>query len=80
MSTPNYEFIKELDSDDYDTEAMIIDDQNNNFDPANVSDYLQSNIILNSLYNGQFSQAKAQCLKWGFYYPEMRRHANLNSV
>lgn len=78
--TPNAAFISELDSDEYDTEAIRIDDGNGNFSPDRVDDYLQTNIILNSLHNGQFTQAKAQCSEFGFSYKEMRRIAGLNPV
>jgi hypothetical protein len=77
-TTPNAEFIAELDSDEYDTEAAQIDDCHGNFSPDNASDYLQTNIVLASLANGQFSQAKAQCSRYGFSYREMRRTAGMS--
>jgi hypothetical protein len=77
-NTPNAQLIAELDPDEYDTEAAKIDDRNGNFSPDRVSDYLQTNIVLESLANGQFTQAKAQCEEYGFYYPKMRRAAGLD--
>lgn len=77
-ASPNAEFIASCDSDEYDTEAMGIDDRNGNFSPERADDYLQTNIILASLANGQFTQAKQQCASYGFHYPEMRRAAGLN--
>jgi hypothetical protein len=76
--TPNEQLISTLDSDQYDIESMRIDDSNGNFSPEQVEDYLQTEIIHRSLINGQFIQAREQCERFGFYYPEMRRIAGLN--
>lgn len=78
MKTPHEDQIAEFDSDEYDTEAMRIDDRNGNFSPEDVSDYLQTNIVLASLANGQFKQAEKQCASYGLHYPAMRRSAGLD--
>jgi len=78
INTPNSEFIAELDSDEYDTDAARIDDENGNFSPDRADEYLQTNIILESLANGQFKQAREQCIRYGHSYLEIRRAAGLN--
>jgi hypothetical protein len=78
MKTPNQAFIETLDSDDYDTEAMLIDDSNGNFSPDNTEDYRVENIVIASLLNGQFTQAKEQCASFGLNYNEMRLNAGMN--
>lgn len=64
----NLELIESLDSSEYDTDAMLIDDRNNNFSPERVDDYRHENIVRASLVNGQFTQAKQQCRKFGMNY------------
>jgi hypothetical protein len=58
----------EVDSDDYDTEAIAIDLANGNFDAERVEDYRHENIVRASLVNGQFSQARQQCASYGLNY------------
>ncbi len=58
----------DYDSSEYDTEAIEIDKRNNNFSEENVEDYQHENIVRASLINGQFSQAKKQCHRYGLNY------------
>lgn len=74
----NAEFIAGFDSDDYDTEAMRIDDRHGNFSPDNVEDYRHTAIVAASLFNGQFTQARKQCQEYGLDYAEQRHLAGLD--
>lgn len=60
--------IARYDSSDFDTEAMEIDARHNNFSPEDAESYRHENIVLSSLMNGQFSQAKRQCSSYGMNY------------
>ena len=65
--------IDDVDSDDYDTEAIAIDLRNNNFTTDRLEEYRHENIVRESLVNGQFSQAREQCARYGLNY-ELERH------
>lgn len=62
----NFEFIKTLDPTEYDVSLIEFDDRHGNFNPENVADYMPENIILTSIRNGQITQAKTQCERYGF--------------
>jgi hypothetical protein len=64
--------------DRYDSEAMRMDAKNNNFSPERAEEYLHTNIVTESLINGQFEQAKRQCRQYGLDYAEQRQEAGLN--
>lgn len=69
----------QIDSDTYDTEAIEIDKRNGNFSEDELEDYRYENIIRASLVNGQFSQARNQCAKFGFNYEvELYKFKHLN--
>lgn len=68
--------ISEFDSDHYDVHAMRGDDSLGNFSPERADEYLHLNIVLASLANGQFSQAREQCERFGLSYVEMRAMAD----
>lgn len=72
----NEALIAEFDSDYYDTQAMRDDDSLGNFSPERADDYLHLNIVLASLANGQFTQAREQCARFGLEYAEMRAMAD----
>lgn len=55
-------------SDYYDTEAMALDARHGNFSPERAEDYRHENIVRASLINGQFTQAKEQCRRYGLNY------------
>jgi hypothetical protein len=76
--SPHAALIASMDSGEYDTEAMQIDDRNRHFSPDAIEDYRHENIVIASLQNGQFTQAKKQCASFGLEYAEMRQSAGLN--
>lgn len=65
--------IDDVDSDEYDTEAIAIDIRNNNFSEDRLEEYRHENIVLASLVNGQFTQARQQCVEYGLNY-ELELH------
>lgn len=72
--------LSSYDSDEYDTEAMAIDQRNGNFSPDRAEDYRHENIVRTSLVNGQFNQAKQQCHKYGLNYEtELLKHRDADS-
>ena len=73
-----FAIIDRYDSDTYDTEAMRTDAKNNNFSPERAEDYAHTNIVAESLMNGQFAQAKRQCAEYGLDYKEEQHKAGLN--
>jgi hypothetical protein len=69
-------WIAQFDSDEYDVEAMKIDIANNNLEIGRddqTDKYRHENIIAESITNGNFTQAKEQCTRYGYDYDEMRR-------
>lgn len=76
--SPNADFIAGFDPDEYDTEAMRIDDRNGNFSPDRAEEYRHGSIVAASLLNGQFSQARRQCAEYGLDYAQQRNAAGLN--
>lgn len=52
------------DSDEYDTEAMLVDLRNGNFSEDNAEDYRHESIVRASLINGQLTQARKQCASY----------------
>lgn len=74
------EFIEKCDARCYDTEAMLIDESNGNFSQEEAECYLHTNIVTASIINGQFKQAKEQCIRYGLHYNSMRRAAGLESA
>lgn len=60
--------IQDFDSDEYDTQAIEIDQRHGNFSPENAEDYRHENIVRASLINGQFTQARQQCRSYGLTY------------
>ena len=71
-----YQYTQEIDAFDssfYDTEAMRIDAQNGNFELERAEEYRHEAIVQASIINGQFTQAKNQCAKFGLNYDEQRR-------
>jgi hypothetical protein len=73
--TPHADFIAGLDSADYDTEAMRIDDRHGNFSPDQADDYRHEAIVQASILNGQHAQARRQCARFGLDYGTQRRAA-----
>lgn len=73
--SPNADFIAGFDSDDYDTEAMRIDDRHGNFSPEMAEEYRHTAIVVESLINGNFTQAREQCARYGLDYAEQRAAA-----
>jgi hypothetical protein len=62
--------------DDHDLEAMLTDIANGNLeigDDEAADRYRHENIISESITNGNFTQAKEQCTRYGYDYDEMRR-------
>lgn len=72
----NEEIEETYDSRYYDTEAMIIDNNNGNFSEDDADSYETSNIVMNSLINGQFNQAQDQCAEYGLCYDVMIERYN----
>jgi hypothetical protein len=66
-----------LDDGDHDIEAIRVDFSNGNIEidaqPERVDEYRHENIIRASIVNGNFTQAKEQCTRYGYDYDEMRR-------
>jgi hypothetical protein len=69
-------WIAQFDSDEYDVEAMKTDIATNNLQIGrddHTDKYRHENIIAESITNGNFTQAKEQCTRYGYDYDEMRR-------
>jgi hypothetical protein len=69
-------WLAQFDSDEYDVEAMRIDIANNNLEIGRddqTDKYQHENIIRDSITNGNFTQAKEQCTRYGYDFDEMRR-------
>jgi len=62
------EIDERYDASEYDTEAMKIDLRNGNFREEEAEDYRHENIVRASLINGQFTQARQQCVSYGLNY------------
>jgi len=65
------DWLSDLDDGDHDIEAMRSDIENGNLEVGNdeaANNYLHENIVLESLTNGNFAQAKEQCAKYGLDY------------
>lgn len=60
--------IDDIDSDEYDTDAIQDDISSNNFSPDRLEEYRCENIVRESLINGQFTQAQRQCEEYGLDY------------
>ncbi len=60
--------IEDIDSSEYDTDAIRSDERHGNFSPENIEDYRHENIVQASLINGQFTQARKQCASYGLNY------------
>lgn len=60
----------QFDAEEYDVDAMRIDNANGNFDPDSddAEAYRHENIVRASLVNGQFAQARQQCGSYGLNY------------
>lgn len=78
MKNAHSSLIAGFDSSDYDTEAMRIDDRNGNFSPDRAEEYRHEAIVAASLLNGQFTQAKKQCVEFGLDYAQQRHAEGLN--
>lgn len=62
--------------DDHDLEAMLTDIANGNLeigDNEAAERYQYDNIIIASIRNGNFAQAKEQCVRFGFDFDLMKR-------
>lgn len=70
--TPD-EIDQRYDSDEYDTETMKLDLGNGNFREEYADDYRHENIVRASLINGQFAQARMQCVEYGLNYEQEKR-------
>jgi hypothetical protein len=64
------------DDSEYDVEAMKIDERNGNFDVDNSEEYRHENIVQASIMNGQFTQAREQCEKYGLNYEVEKARAD----
>jgi hypothetical protein len=62
------EAIEAFDSSEYDVEAMKMDARHNNFSLDRAEDYRHTAIVHASLVNGQFEQARKQCVEYGLTY------------
>lgn len=70
--TPHASEIEAFDSDHYDTEAMHLDDRHGNFSPDRAEEYRHETTVAASLANGQFTQAREQCARFGLDYQQQR--------
>jgi hypothetical protein len=61
------------DDSEYDVEGMKVDHKYGNFSPDNAEKYSHANMIQESFANGQFTQAKEFCARYGFTY-ELERY------
>lgn len=64
------EVIAKYDEDTYDTDAMRTDADNGNFSPDRAEEYRHTEIVAASIVNGQLSQARQQCSRYGLIYEE----------
>ena len=62
--------INSYDSSEYDTEAMRMDAENNNFSPDRADEYRHTEIVANDIANGQFKQARDHCACFGLIYEQ----------
>lgn len=68
------DWLESIDDGDHDIEAMRIDIANNNLntgDDEKAEEYRHENIVKASIVNGNHTQAKEQCVKYGLDYNEM---------
>lgn len=69
--------IRQLDRDVFDVDAIRCDVRNNNFSADRLDEYRKENIVQDSFFNGQFSQAREQCRSYGLNYEsELSRFRN----
>jgi len=65
-----------IDSDDFDVEAMQIDIAHKNLDAdfsaEDAERYRHENIVRDSIVNGQHSQAREQCRRYGLDYAAIK--------
>jgi hypothetical protein len=70
------DWLDTFDDSDYDISAMRSDVSTNNLetgDDSRAEEYKHENIIRASIVNGNFTQAKEQCIRYGYDFDEMRR-------
>jgi len=70
------QWLEQFDEDEYDVESMRIDIANNNLevgDDQHAEQYKHENIVLESIVNGNRTQAKEQCQRFGLDYDQMLR-------
>lgn len=67
------EAINELDRSEYDVDGAWFDYQNSNVsDAGDLEQYRHTNIVQESITNGQFRQARWQCEKYGLNYSDFK--------
>lgn len=76
--TPNADVIAHYSDEHYDTDAMRTDDAHGNFSPERAEEYRTEYIVQESIANGQFRQARQQCLQYGLIYEQQMVIAGLD--
>lgn len=71
----NKEFIKTLDPEIYDLRHIRFDEKCGNFSQERVDEYTKEYLVLNSFHNGNITQAREFCKKYGFSFDEMKLRA-----
>lgn len=68
-----------FDTTNYDVEAMRIDAANGNFnvESNDPEAYRVENIVITSMQNGQWSQARRQCVDYGLDFDTIKLEAGL---
>lgn len=70
----------ELDEEQYDVDGIKCDIRHNNFDRSNIEAYRFENQVFDSLFNGQFTQARRICESANLCYEEeLRKFRNRSS-
>lgn len=78
MSNPLLTAITMLEDSEYDVDAALFDYRNNNISGIDeLERYTHSNIVIESLVNGQFQQAREHCEEHGLNYEQMRVKAGV---
>jgi hypothetical protein len=73
------EWLDTFDEDEYDVPAMRSDVSTNNLEVGDddaAENYRHENIVRESITNGNYTQAKEQCLRYGLDYEEILRECN----
>lgn len=60
--------LDQLDDTVYNVDDIETDMHNGNFNPDNLEAYRYENIVQASITNGQFPQARQQCMAFGLNY------------